>query len=186
MAFKDDSVSAFLGRHTNQNDWACVVLCRDCCLWQALQTVMYETIQASFYLKNSVSFLFVQIKGERRRVTWDLPVFSTVKTFSFFKDERVKSLNGSAEFFAEYKIWQIFWIILYTLALLQIYRVLRGSLGFSVVTGSAVKSTKAEAKYRIMAIVWLFFQKVEVKGLTLPHFSRVSINSQGTKRPPKR
>lgn len=176
MAFKDDSVSAFLGQRTNQSDWACVVLCRECCLWQASKTVMYETIQASFYLKNSVSFLFVKIKGERRGATWNLPVFSTVKTFSFFKDERVKSLNGSAEFFTEYLIWQIFWIILHALGLLQRYTVLRGSLSFSVVIGSTVKSTRAEAKYIIMVIVWLFFQKVEVKGLTLAHFSIVSIN----------
>lgn len=155
MAFKDDSVSAFLGQHTNQSDWACVVLCRECCLWQASKTVMYETIQASFYLKNSVSFL----KGERRGATWNLPVFSTVKTFSFFKDERVKSLNGSAEFFTEYFIWQIFWIILPALGLLQRYTVLRGSLSFSVVIGSTVKSTRAEAKYIIMVIVWLFFKR---------------------------
>lgn len=178
MAFKDDSVSAFLGQRTNQSDWACVVLCRECCLWQASKTVMYETIQASFYLKNSVSFLFVKIKGERRGATClsFLPIFSTVKTFSFFKDERVKSLNGSAEFFTEYLIWQIFWIILHALGLLQRYTVLRGSLSFSVVIGSTAKSTRAEAKYIIMVIVWLFFQKVEVKGLTLPHFSIVSIN----------
>lgn len=49
-----------------------------------------------------------------------------------------------------------------------------------------MKSTRAAAKYRIMVIVRLFFQKVEAKSLTLAHFSRVSINSQGTKRLPKR
>lgn len=128
MAFKDDSVSAFLGQHTNQSDWACVVLCRDCCLWQALQTVMYETIQASFYLKNNVSFLFIKIKGERRRATWNLPVFSTVKTFSFFKDERVKNLDGSAVFYWIQNLINI--LNNTTYSLLQIYTVLRGSLGF--------------------------------------------------------
>lgn len=70
--------------------------------------VMYETIQASFYLKNSISFPFVKIKGERRRASGNLSVFSTVETLAFFKDERVKSLDGSSEFFTEYKILQIF------------------------------------------------------------------------------
>lgn len=157
MAFKDDSVSAFLGQHTNQSDWACVVLCRDCCLWQALQTVMYETIQASFYLKNNVSFLFIKIKGERRRATWNLPVFSTVKTFSFFKDERVKNLDGSAVFYWIQNLINI--LNNTTYSLLQIYTVLRGSLRFSVVIVSTVKSTRAEAKYRVMVIVRLFFSK---------------------------
>lgn len=60
---------------------------------------MYETIQASFYLKNSISFPFVKIKGERRRASGNQSVFSTVEAFAFFKDERVKSLDGSSEIF---------------------------------------------------------------------------------------
>lgn len=62
-------------------------------------------------------------------------------------------------FFTEYKIWQIFWIILHTLSLLQICTVLRGSLGSSVVIGSAVKSRGAVAKYRIMVTGDFFFSK---------------------------
>lgn len=181
MAFKDDSVSAFLGQHTNQSDWACVVLCRECCLWQASKTVMYETIQASFYLKNSVSFL----KGERRGATWNLPVFSTVKTFSFFKDERVKSLNGSVVFH---------WILNLT-----------NILNNTACSGSFAKIYSLKRQFKFFCCHWkysekykswsqiynngdsvTFFQKVEVKGLTVAHFSIVSVNQQGTKRLPKR
>lgn len=76
MSFKDDSVSAFFGQHTNQSDWACVVLCEDCCLWQAAQVVMYETIQASFCLKSYISFPFVKIKGQSSRDLKSAPLLN--------------------------------------------------------------------------------------------------------------
>lgn len=53
--------------------------------------VMYETIQASFYLKNSISFPFVKIKGDRRRASGNLSVFSTVERFAFL---RMKGLRA--------------------------------------------------------------------------------------------
>lgn len=76
--------------------------------------------------------------------------------------------------------------VLHIRDLLQRSSVFSNSSGFSGIIGSAaVRSTGAEAKDGIM-VVYDFFQKVEFKGLTLAHFSRVSLNSQGTKRPPKR
>jgi len=57
------------------------------------------------------------------------------------------------------------------LDLLQRYTVFISSSGFSSIIGSAtVRSTRAEAKYGIMGVMWLFFKKVEIKGLALTHF----------------
>lgn len=179
MAFKDDSVSAFLGQHANQSDWACVVLCRDCCLWQALQTVMYETIQASFYLKNSVSFLFIKVKGERRRAIWNLPVFSTVK------DERVKSWHGSAGYYWRQTLTNILNNIICSVTFANAYS-LKRQFRFFCCSWKYTEKCKSWSQIQTNGDSKTFFQKVEVKGLTLAHFSRVSINSQGMKRPPKR